>query len=88
MWTYIKANGGMGLEEQWSFRPYVLPLNVMKPLCQLKRNGGGHWLANLLNESGVSATAWHLGNVLTLEQAKLECEAELRMMGWNWKVKR
>jgi hypothetical protein len=88
MWTYIKASGGMGLQEQWCFRPYVLPLNVARPLCKLRRNGDGHWVADLLHESGISAAACHLGNVLTLEQAKLECESQLRMMGWNWKVKR
>jgi hypothetical protein len=88
MWTHIKASGGMGLEEQWCFRPYVLPVNAAKPLCKLRRNGDGHWLADLLNHTGISAAVLHVAGDIPLREAQLFCEQALREMGWEWKVKR
>lgn len=78
-WTHIKPNGGMGLEEQWIFRP------ENKPLVSLKKIGD-LWVASLLQLSCISACSLVCHNS-TLEQAESECEQSLHDMGWRWGAK-
>lgn len=76
-WTHLKAAAGMGLEEQWIFRPDAAPL------CSLKRGSTpDFWRASLLNLSGVSCVVLHTSGAL--EQAQKNCEKELRLMGHKW----
>lgn len=76
-WTHVAKNGGMGMEEQWLFRPDTAPL------CALKRGADG-WYASLLNATGISTAVVHMGPSTLLEEAEKTCEAELRRMGWRW----
>ncbi len=76
-WTRVAANGGMGLEEQWIFRPKAAPL------CSLKESEPkGAWIASLLNLTGISAVVLHTSG--SLETAQRSVEKELRLMGWEW----
>lgn len=80
-WTHIKSNGGMGLEEQWIFRP------ENKPLVSLKQGDDPQtWVASLLNLTCISACSLVCHNS-TLEQAESECEQSLHDMGWRWGAK-
>ncbi len=77
-WAHVRANGGMGLEEQWIFRPKAAPL------CSLKKGETtGTWQASLLRSTGISAVIAHT-TAATLEAAQRNCERELRLMGWEW----
>lgn len=79
-WTKVAANGGMGLEAQWILK------ECNAPLCSLKEDKEGGWVgwrASLLNRSGISAVAFHVGKV-PLATAQALCERELRLMGWSW----
>lgn len=76
-WTYVAKHGGMGMEEQWLFRPSTAPL------CALKRGAEG-WEASLLNTSGISTAILHMGEATLLTEAMTTCENELERMGWKW----
>ncbi len=79
-WTHIHKNLGMGLEEQWIFRPGVAPI------CSLKKSADGNtWDASLLALTGISSTRIVISMQWGLEQAKRICEVTLREMGWDWK---
>jgi len=78
-WTHVANNWGMGLREQWIFRPGAAPI------CALKRDGDA-WTASLLDLSGVSASTTRLSS-MNLHDAKLACERELRERGYRWECK-
>lgn len=77
-WTHVKANGGMGLAEQWIFRPDCAPICSLRAGEQM-----GTWHASLLHRSGISATVVHLP-IMKLDDAQASCEATLRGMDWEW----
>lgn len=78
-WTRVAANGGMGLEAQWILK------ECNAPLCSLREDEDRLWWASLLNRSGISAVAFHIGRA-TLAEAQAACELELLRMGWEWGV--
>lgn len=75
MWTYIKSNSGMGLQEQWIRKVDAAPA------ISLKRDGAG-WVASLLDRSGISVVTLDIDD-MTLDEAKRACECVLRGMGWE-----
>lgn len=77
MWTHIRANGGLGMEEQWLFRAAGVPM------CALKRRETA-WEAALLVIEGISANIHMFSGDWTLEEAKKSAVEELRRMGWRW----
>ncbi len=81
-WTHLKANGGMGLEEQWILRVQNAPVCSLKAIARVKR-GRCSWTASLLCTTGISTIALDLDDA-TLEQAQAAAEAQLRAMGWSW----
>lgn len=77
MWVHLKANTGVGLQEQWIKRA------GNKPACSLRRGESiGTWEARLLNHDGISCVVMHTA-ATTLEIAQHYCETELRGMGWE-----
>jgi len=77
-WTRIAPAPGMGLQEQWTFRPHTMP-----PLCSL-RTADGAWDASMLNRSGISTVKVVISRQLALAETQRCCEATLREMGWSW----
>ncbi len=80
-WKHVKPWPIMGiLTEQWLFRP------DRAPLCSLRRDTDDQWMASLLLKGGISASVLWLNHTLTLEEAKVASEDELRRMGWRWEA--
>lgn len=80
-WTHVKHSLGMGLEEQWIFRPRDAPL------CSLRRSTDDQWQSRLLTLELISVNVLWLSGALTLEEAKRASEDELRHMGHEWEKK-
>lgn len=75
-WTHIAGTTSTMLDEQWVLR------HKNKTICSMRRSGRNEWVALLLITTGIGTTTLHVHGG-SLERAKRDCEAELRLGGWH-----
>lgn len=80
MWTHIKANPGMGLEEQFMLRWQGAPVATLKP-APLSSTMKDRWSLSLLARDGMSANSIIV--IAPLDRAKATAERMSRALGWS-----